>query len=113
MIAAPPVSSASSVTVGLRCYAVPCQVSATLTAGGATASQARAHRRRPTTTVLGSASVVLTKHGVQRVVFHLTRSGRKLLAAHHGKLHATMAESTTLLSYRTTRNVGVNIRRRR
>jgi hypothetical protein len=112
MIAAPPVSTASSVTIGMRCYAVPCQVTATLQSAP-TASKASAHRHRPTPTVLGTASAMLSKHVVRRVVFHLTRAGKKLLAAHRGKLRATVAESTTLLSFRATRTIAVNIKRHR
>jgi hypothetical protein len=110
-IATPPVGSASTVTVGMRCYAVPCQVSAALTTGTATASRASTHRT--TSTVLGTARVVLSKHGVRQVVFHLTRAGKRLLAAHRGKLRAKLAESTTVLSFRATRTIGVSIKRHR
>jgi hypothetical protein len=110
-IATQPVSKASTVTMGLRCYAVPCQVQAALTAHVPTASKASARQARRRPSVLGRAHVVLSKHGVRRVVFRLTRAGRKLLKAHHGKLRAAMVESTTLLSFRQTRTISVKIRR--
>ena len=112
MIATPPVSTASTVLVGMRCYAVPCQVSATLLSAP-TASRASTSRARRSPTTLGSASAVLSKHGVHDVVFHLTRAGKRLLAMHQGKLRARLAEATTLLSFRVTRTLGVNITRRR
>ena len=107
-LASPPVATSQSVTLALRCFAVPCQVATTLLPAVSRAADARTHKRRVTT--LGTAQVTLTRHGRHKVVVHLTAAGRRLVAAHRRSVKVRLTESTTLGGYRQTVSRTVSVR---
>jgi hypothetical protein len=104
-----PTTTSSDVVLGVKCFAVPCTVNTTLIGGGLTNA---AHAARARATTLGSGTLRITRHGLQRLVIHVSKTGRRLLAAHHGQLKAILQEATTVGSYTEKNTLAIKIRRR-
>jgi hypothetical protein len=95
----PPVTSRSGVSNGrtvsltVSCQATPCTVTVTITATQVTVSgharDARRHKRRRTI-VVAKGTFTLRKRGGTKVLAHLTRGGKALIAKNHGHLRATI-----------------------
>ncbi|HEX4108145.1 MAG TPA: hypothetical protein VHX88_08420 [Solirubrobacteraceae bacterium] len=91
----------------LKCFSVPCTVSATLSGAPATNAARRAHAPAA---VLARGHLRITAHGFHTLRVSLTRAGRVTLGAHHGRLVATMSEVTTLGSYTETKRLAFKIK---
>jgi hypothetical protein len=91
-------STSKTVTVTVSCTTLPCTVTITITvtitgpAQKATAAKAKKKR----TVVLARRHLTVRKSGPQHVVLHLTKQGRKLLAARHGRATATLLETAAV-----------------
>ena len=80
------------VTVGMSCYAIPCAVSSTMSSDAAQTSSATKH---PRSSLYGSASLRITRHGVHSVKIRLSAGAIKTLKA-KGKLTVFLNESTAI-----------------
>jgi hypothetical protein len=98
----------TTVTVTLECAPVPCTFTITITSGGATA--ARAHSALAKTVTLGTGRFTLRKRGRHAVTVHLTRAGRKLLAAHHYRLSVNMVVAEKIKGRTVVRARAVKIK---
>jgi len=100
-------STSTTVTVTITC-AGPCTVTLTLTIP--TASAARKGKKKPKPLILAKGTFTLPKGGTHKVTLHLTKTGRKIFAAHHGRLKASLLLSEkidghTILSTKTIKIV--------
>ncbi len=98
-------STGSTLTVTISC-AGPCTVTLTVTVPTASAASARKSKKKPKSVTLASGTFTLHKGGTQKVTLHLTKAGKKALAAHHGRLTASLQLSEkidghTILSTKT------------
>ena len=96
-------STSTTVTVTITC-AGPCTVTLTLTIP--TASAARKGKKKPKPLTLATGTFTLPKGGTHKLTLHLTKTGRKIFAAHRGRLKASLSLSEkidghTILSTRT------------
>jgi hypothetical protein len=82
-------STGTTVTVTISCTG-PCTVTITLTVPTASASAARKSKKKPKPLTLATGKFTLPKGGTEKVTLHLTKTGRKVLAAHHGRLSASL-----------------------
>jgi hypothetical protein len=100
-------STSTTVTVTITC-AGPCTVTLTLTIP--TASSARKGKKKPKPLTLAKGTFTLPKGGTHKVTLHLTKTGRKIFAARHGRLRASLRLSEkidghTILSTKTIKIV--------
>jgi hypothetical protein len=107
-------STSTTVTLTITCASTPCTVTITITVPSSSgkASSARKSKKHPKTTIvtLGTGTFTLKSKGPHRLTVHLSKAGKKLLAADHGRLTAKIlvAEKTpggTVLSTRTIKIV--------
>jgi hypothetical protein len=92
-------STSKTVTVTVSCGAVPCTVTITITITFPAADVARAgHTKRKATVLLARGTFTIRKSGPQHLVLRLTKSGRKDLAARHGRTRATLVAATTVVN---------------
>ena len=69
----------------------------TITGVAADVSAARAKTKTKTkTATLGSGHFTISKKGAQKLTIHLSSAGKRLLAKDHGKLKATVLETTKI-----------------
>jgi len=80
-------STSTTVTVTITCSG-PCTVTLTLTIP--TASSARKSKKKPKPLILAKGTFTLPKGGTHKVTLHLTKTGRKIFAARHGRLKASL-----------------------
>ena len=80
-------STSTTVTVTITC-AGPCTVTLTLTIP--TASAARKGKKKPKPLILAKGTFTLPKGGTHKLTLHLTKTGRKIFAARHGRLTASL-----------------------
>jgi len=80
-------STSTTVTVTITCSG-PCTVTITITIP--TASAARKSKKKPKPIVLAKGTFTIHKSGPQKLTLHLTKIGRKVFAAHHGRLKASL-----------------------
>jgi len=111
--AAPTIASSATakggtVSVALQCASVPCTFTVTITASGATVSSVRSASAK--TVTLGTGRFTFRQRGRHTVTVHLTKSGRKLLAAHHYRLTVTMIVSEKIKGHTVMRSRAVNIK---
>ena len=100
-------STGTTLTVTITC-AGPCTV--TLTIEIPTASAARKSKKKPKPVTLATGTFTLPKGGTKKLTLHLTKIGRKVFAAHHGRLKASLLLSEkidghTILSTKTIKIV--------
>jgi hypothetical protein len=100
-------STSTTVTVTITC-AGPCTVTLTLTIP--TASAARKSKKKPKPLTLAKGTFTLPKGGTHKLTLQLTKTGRKIFAAHHGRLKALLSLSEkidghTILSTKTIKIV--------
>jgi hypothetical protein len=100
-------STGKTVTLTLSCAQVPCTLTVTITATGTKVSLLKA--RTAKAVKLGSGKVKLTKHGSKKVAISLTKTGRRYLHAHHGKVGAVVSVSQSVKGHRvvTTRTITI------
>jgi len=96
-------STSTTVTVTITCSG-PCTVTLTLTIP--TASAARKGKKKPKPLTLATGTFTLPKGGTHKVTLHLTKTGRKIFATHHGRLKASLLlsekiDGKTILSTKT------------
>jgi hypothetical protein len=99
-------STGTTVTITITCTSTPCTVTITITIPTASAASARKSKKKPKPITLASGTFTLHKGGSQKVTLHLTKTGKKVLAAHHGHLTASLKLSEkidghTILSTKT------------
>ncbi len=80
-------STSTTVTVTITCSG-PCTVTITITVP--TASAARKSKKKPKPLILAKGTFTLRKGGTQKLTLHLTKTGRKVFAAHHGRLKVSL-----------------------
>jgi hypothetical protein len=80
-------STSSTVTFTISCAAA-CTVTVTLEIP--TASAARKSKKKPKPLTLATGKFTLPKGGTEKLTLHLTKTGRKVFAAHHGRLSASL-----------------------
>ena len=80
-------STSSTVTVTITC-ASACTV--TITIEIPTASAARKGKKKPKPLTLAKGTFTLPKGGTHKLTLQLTKTGRKIFAAHHGRLKASL-----------------------
>lgn len=102
-----PMGASSGVDLTLKCFAVPCQVSTTVLAAAALHGGQSA---RAGASALGTGSVQITQHGLQKLAIRLTPAGKRLLANHKGSLAASIHEQTTVGSYTAKTTLAIKIR---
>jgi len=96
-------STSTSITLTITCTG-PCTVTVTITIP--TASAARKGKKKPKPLTLAKGTFTLPKGGTRKVTLHLTKTGRKIFAARHGRLTASLLLSQkidghTILSTKT------------
>jgi hypothetical protein len=91
MVSPVPAVVHDSVTVGLSCYAVPCNVSTTLSSAGAHAARAGHSRSK----LFGTGSARITQHKVKRIKIRLSAAALAALKK-RGKLTVSLQEKTAL-----------------
>jgi hypothetical protein len=103
-------STSTTVTVTITCASTPCTVTITITVPSSSgkASAARKSKKHPKTKIvtLGTGTFTITAKGPKKLTVHLSKAGKKLLAADHGHLSAKIlvSEKTpggTILTTRT------------
>jgi hypothetical protein len=103
-------STSTTVTITITCASTPCTVTITITVPSSSgkASAARKSKKHPKTKIvtLGTGTFTIKTKGPHKLTVHLSKAGKKLLAADHGRLNAKVlvAEKTpggTVLSTRT------------
>ncbi len=101
-------STARTVTASVACSELPCTVGAALTAPAALVSRAGA---KPSAVTLGSGTVRIRQKGAKPLVVKLNQRGRRVLAAHHGKLRLNLAvtEKAARATVRSSRSVIVTV----
>jgi hypothetical protein len=100
-------STSTTLTVTITC-AGPCTVTLTITIP--TASAARKSKKKPKPLTLATGTFTLPQGGTKKLTLHLTKIGRKVFAAHHGRLKASLLLSEkidghTILSTKTIKIV--------
>ena len=80
-------STSTTVTVTITCSG-PCTVTITITIP--TASAARKSKKKPKPLILATGTFTIHKSGPQKLTLHLTKTGRKIFAARHGRLKASL-----------------------
>jgi hypothetical protein len=107
-------STSTTITLTITCASSPCTVTITITVPSPSgkASAARKSKKHPKTKIvtLGTRTFTLTTNGPHKLTVQLSKAGKKLLAADHGRLNAKIlvAEKTpggTVLSTRTIKIV--------
>jgi hypothetical protein len=107
-------STSTTVTITITCASTPCTVTITITVPSSSgkASAARKSKKHPKTKIvtLATGTFTITTKGPHKLTVHLSKAGKKLLAADHGRLNAKVlvAEKTpggTVLSTRTIKLV--------
>jgi hypothetical protein len=96
-------STSTTVTITITCSG-PCTVTVTITIP--TASAAQKGKKKPKPLTLATATFTIHKSGPQKLTLHLTKIGRKVFAAHHGRLKASLLlsekiDGKTILSTKT------------
>ncbi|MGO8721544.1 MAG: hypothetical protein ACLQRM_02225 [Acidimicrobiales bacterium] len=96
-------STSTTVTITITCSG-PCTVTVTLTIP--TASAARKGKKKPKPLILATGTFTLPNGGTHKLTLHLTKTGRKIFATHHGRLKASLLLSEkidghTILSTKT------------
>ena len=86
-------STSSSLTFTISCAAA-CTV--TVTVELPTASAARKSKKKPKPVTLAKGTFTLPNGGTKKLTLHLTKAGRKVFAAHHGRLSASVLLSETI-----------------
>jgi hypothetical protein len=84
-------STGKSVTLSVNCASFPCTITITLTAPETViikAARVAKKKKKPKKITLATGTFTLHKAG--KVTLHLSKAGRKLLAAHHGRLSASL-----------------------
>jgi hypothetical protein len=83
-------STEKSVTLNVDCASFPCTITITLTAPETVVVKAAraAKKHKPKKITLATGTFTLHKAG--KVILHLSKGGKKLLAAHHGRLTASL-----------------------
>jgi len=112
-------STSTTVTLTITCASTPCTVTITITVPSSSgkASSARKSKKHPKTTIvtLGTGTFTLKTKGPHKLTVHLSKAGKKLLAADHGRLNAKIlvAEKTpggTVLTTSTIKIVPAKIK---
>ena len=80
-------STSTTVTVTITCSG-PCTVTITITIPAASA--ARNSKKKPKPIILATGTFTIHKKGSHTLTLHLTKIGRKIFAAHHGRLKASL-----------------------
>ncbi len=84
-------STEKSVTVDVSCATFPCTITLTLTAPETVVVHAaRAAKKKSKPKKITLATGTFTLHRAGKVTLHLSKAGKKLLAAHHGSLTASL-----------------------
>jgi hypothetical protein len=96
-------STSTTVTLTITCAAA-CTVTVTIELP--TASAARKGKKKPKPLTLATGTFTLPNGGTKKLTLHLTKTGRKIFAAHRGRLKATLLLSQkidghTILSTKT------------
>jgi hypothetical protein len=89
-------STGTTVTVTITCSG-PCTVTLTLTIP--TASSARKGKHKPKPLILAKGTFTLPTGGTHKVTLHLTKTGRKIFAARHGRLRASLLLSEKIADH--------------
>jgi hypothetical protein len=107
-------STSTTVTLTITCASTPCTVTITITvpssSGKASAARKSKKKHPKTTTVtLGAGTFTITTKGPHKLTVHLSKAGKKLLAAAHGSLNAKIlvAEKTQGGTILTTRTIKI------
>ncbi len=91
-------STESTVTVNVSCATFPCTITLTLTAPETVvvhaARAAKKKKSKAKTIVLAKGTFTIL--GPKKLTLHLTKNGRKIFAAHHGRLKASLLLSEKL-----------------
>jgi hypothetical protein len=80
-------STSTTLTVTITCSG-PCTVTITITIPAASA--ARNSKKKPKPIILAEGTFTIHRRGPQKLTLHLTKIGRKVVAAHHGRLRASL-----------------------
>lgn len=99
-------STGTTVTITVTCEATPCTVTVTITVPSSSASATVASKKKAKAVTLASGKFTILTKGSKKLTVHLTKAGRKLLGAHHGRLSAKVlvadkTEGGTVLTTRT------------
>ncbi len=97
-------STGKTVTVTISCVVTPCTLTITITATETVvviaardrAGAARKRIRRTKTVTLGTGKFTIRTKGSKKLTIHLTKAGAKFLAAHHGRVKASLRVSQKL-----------------
>jgi hypothetical protein len=93
-------STEKTVTLSVNCASFPCTITITLTAPETVlikAARAAKKKKKPKKITLATGTFTLHKAG--KVTLHLSKAGRKLLSAHHGRLSASLLLSEKIDGY--------------
>jgi len=86
-------------------------ITITVPSSSGKASSARKSKKHPKTTIvtLGTGTFTITSKGPHKLTVHLSKAGKKLLAADHGRLSAKIlvAEKTPGGTILTTRTIKI------
>jgi hypothetical protein len=96
-------STEKSVTVSVNCASFPCTITITLTAPETVlVKAARVARKKKKPKKITLATGTFTLHRAGKVTLHLSKAGRKLLSAHHGRLSASLLLSEKIDGHTVT-----------
>jgi hypothetical protein len=106
-------SNGSTITLTVTCpSASPCTITITITATSTTVAvgaRKTTHPVKPKTITLGTGKFTIAAKGSKKLAVHLTAAGKKLLAARHGHLSATLhlSDVSAGLTQKSTRTLKI------
>jgi hypothetical protein len=104
-------STEKSVTLTVNCASFPCTITVTLTAPETVVIKAaRVARRKKKPKRITLAKGTFTLHKAGKVTLHLSKAGRRLLSAHHGRLSASLLLSERIDGYTVTSTKTIEIK---
>jgi hypothetical protein len=101
-------STEKSVTLNVNCASFPCTITITLTAPETVVIKAARVAKKPKKITLAKGTFTLHKAG--KVTLHLSKAGRRLLSAHHGRLSASLLLSEKIDGYTVTSTKTIKIK---
>lgn len=89
-------STGTTITITITCAVIPCTVTITITVTESGKAAAAGKKRHPKAITLGSGRFTITSKGAHTLGVHLTKAGKRYLAAHHGRASAKLAVAEKL-----------------
>lgn len=104
-------STEKTVTLSVTCATFPCTITMTLTAPETiVVKAARAAKKKKKPKKITLATGTFTLHRAGKVTLHLTKAGKKLLAAHHGSMSVSLLLSEKIDGHTVTSTKTIKIK---